>query len=373
MTHATDMQSLFAQRAHLGDFLNAEKITEGIGLALSGGGYRAMLYHAGAIRRLNELGLLPDLCEVASVSGGSITAGVLARAWNKLRFDAEGRAANLEEEFVAPLMRFAKVALDVRAGLIGLLPGRSAGAEVAIAYDKHLFHGASLQDLPDKPRFTFMATNLESGSAWRFAKDYAADHRVGRINNPQHALAKVVAASSAFPPFLSPVEFDLSSSTVEDMAHTDMHRAPFTQRAFLTDGGVFDNLGLERIWKRCRTVFVSNAGLTIPQIGSHKGRWVGQVFRVIGLIQLQADSSRRRILFGMSNLGQRDVAYWSTDEAPSRYGTPVFDLTAEEVHAVSSMRVRLSPFTDNEIELLLRAGHAGAAASLEARRIRLAA
>jgi len=60
----------------------------GIALCLSGGGYRAMLFHLGTIWRLNELGILRKLDRVSSVSGGSITAGVLGFAWNKLTFDA---------------------------------------------------------------------------------------------------------------------------------------------------------------------------------------------------------------------------------------------------------------------------------------------
>jgi NTE family protein len=47
---------------------------EGIALCLSGGGYRAMLFHLGALWRLNELGYLPTLARISSVSGGSITA-----------------------------------------------------------------------------------------------------------------------------------------------------------------------------------------------------------------------------------------------------------------------------------------------------------
>ena len=49
-----------------------------IALCLSGGGYRAMLFHVGALWRLNEVGYLSKLSRVSSVSGGSITAGVLA-------------------------------------------------------------------------------------------------------------------------------------------------------------------------------------------------------------------------------------------------------------------------------------------------------
>jgi NTE family protein len=129
-----------------------------------------MLYHAGALIRLNELCFLPQLQEVASVSGGSITSGQLARAWSELRFDATGRAENLIEAVVGPLVRFASVAVDVKATLLGLLPGRTAADVVAAKYDYHLFAGATLQDTPDKPRFTFMATNLQTGSGWRFAK-----------------------------------------------------------------------------------------------------------------------------------------------------------------------------------------------------------
>ena len=87
-----DMQRSFADRHTNGDFLNADKLEDVIGLCLSGGGYRAMVYHAGALVRLNELGFLAQLREVASVSGGSITAGMLALAWPKLQFDAGGRA-----------------------------------------------------------------------------------------------------------------------------------------------------------------------------------------------------------------------------------------------------------------------------------------
>jgi len=46
-----------------------------IGLALSGGGYRATIYHLGTFRKLKELGLLNKINVISSNSGGSITAG----------------------------------------------------------------------------------------------------------------------------------------------------------------------------------------------------------------------------------------------------------------------------------------------------------
>jgi predicted acylesterase/phospholipase RssA len=72
------------------DFLGGQKLEEGIGLCLSGGGFRAMLFHLGAFIRMNELGLLANLDRVASVSGGSIAAGALAVAASVSRQDAAG-------------------------------------------------------------------------------------------------------------------------------------------------------------------------------------------------------------------------------------------------------------------------------------------
>jgi NTE family protein len=363
-----DMQRSFAARAGTNDFLLAEKLEDAIGLCLSGGGYRAMIYHVGALTRLNELGFLPKLQEIASVSGGSITAGMMAVAWPNLRFDDTGRAVNLAELVADPLIRFAAISVDVKAILTGLLPGRTAADSIAAAYDRHLFDGATLQDIPDSPRFTFMATNLQTGSGWRFAKAYAADYRVGRIDHPRLALSCVVAASSAFPPFLSPVRLRFGRDTVMPAAGADLHRSPFTEVAVLTDGGVYDNLGLERVWKRCRTILVSNAGRNTPEIGSPTGRWTGQLFRTLHLVQQQAENSRKRILFGMNNLQQRNVAFWSIEVPISAYGVAdALPMTAESAATAANMRTRLNPLMPAEINLLLRAGYAGADASLRSR------
>lgn len=365
---AEDMQSLFAAASAQGDFIQARKLEDTIGLCLSGGGYRAMIYHVGAIIRLNELGFLPRIGEIASVSGGSITAGLLALRWQNLRFDDDGRATNLHEVFVAPLLRFAGKGIDIRAILYGLIPGCSAADSLVRAYDRHLFAGACLQDITDFPRFTFMATNLQTGSGWRFGRGYAADYRVGLIDRPVIPLARVVAASSAFPPFLSPVRIDLSCEAVQATAGADLHREPFISTAVLSDGGVYDNLGLERIWKRCRTILVSNAGRTIPEVGHPTGRWIGQMFRTLGLIQQQAEHSRRRLLFGMANQGQRRVAYWSIDATSADYALPdAVPFSAEEAEAAASLRTRLNAFSLDEQRLLLRAGYAGADFSLRVR------
>ena len=63
-----------------------------VGLCLSGGGYRAAVFHLGSLIRLNEAGLLPRLRTVSSVSGGSIIAAFLGLRWDPLQFGPDGRA-----------------------------------------------------------------------------------------------------------------------------------------------------------------------------------------------------------------------------------------------------------------------------------------
>src|SRR2546423_6552595 len=88
-----------------------QKPEEGIALCLSGGGYRAMLFHLGALWRLNELAYLPKLNRISSVSGGSIIAGVLGHRWQRLGF-LNDRAANFQTEVVTTIRAMASRTID---------------------------------------------------------------------------------------------------------------------------------------------------------------------------------------------------------------------------------------------------------------------
>ena len=362
----SDVQTQFETRADRNDLLSAVKIEETTGLCLSGGGFRAMVYHTGSIVRLNEMGYLPKIREIASVSGGSIVAAALGLAWRDMKFDGEGYAVNLNETFVIPVIRLTKLGVDLKAFLLGLLPGFSSADEVAKAYDRLLLFEATLQDLPNIPRITFMTTNLQTGTGWRFAKDYAADYRVGRIDHPTFRLSKIVAASSAFPPFLSPVKLDFETGIVQPMEGTDLHRLPYIKGAILTDGGVYDNLALERVWKRCRTVLVSNAGKLAPELGTPTGRWFGQLFSTFSILQQQGENMRRRMLFAMHNAKQRNVAYWSIDTPIAHYRLPdaINSIPPKTTLEVAAIPTRLNRMTSLEVKLLLESGYAGADASL---------
>ena len=74
-----------------------------------------MLFHLGTLWRLNELGYLPRIDRVSSVSGGSIAAAVLGMNWSELGFDADGRAVHFEDRIVAPIRGLAGRTLDAAA------------------------------------------------------------------------------------------------------------------------------------------------------------------------------------------------------------------------------------------------------------------
>ncbi|HZV75267.1 MAG TPA: patatin-like phospholipase family protein [Conexibacter sp.] len=344
----------------------------GIALCLSGGGYRAMLFHAGALLRLAEAGLLAQVARFSSVSGGSITAGVLALAWDDLQREGFASAA-VRRRVVEPLRTQAGVTIDVRAVLSGLLlPRRTVGDELARRYAP-LFGEATLQDLPDEPpRFTFNATNLQSTALFRFAKAYAADWRVGWIEAPALPLRDVVAASSAFPPVLSPATVpvspaDFKAGSGEPGTNTDAYR----RAPVLTDGGVYDNLGLETAWKNYETVLVSDGGgkaAPAPRVGR---TWPAHMHRVLMTIDNQVRSLRKRALLASYRAHERRGAYWSVRTHIADYHLdPVLPCPEDQVSVLAATPTRLAKLPDFTQERLINWGYAVSDAAIRAHVLR---
>ena len=289
----------------------------GSALCLSGGGYRAMVFHLGAIWRLYECGLLGRLSRVSSVSGGSITAGLLALRWQAITPVAPERG-RFEREMVAPIRALASKTLDVWSVVKGVfLPGRISDY-FAATLDKDLYGGATLQDLPDDqngPRFVINATNLKSGVLWRFSKPYMGDYRTGRVFNPVFSLARAVAASSGFPPVLAPLAFSLDPATIKVEEGNDLHFPPFTTEIRLADGGVYDNLGLETAWKNYRTVFVSDAGGKMAAERNPWTDWASLSYRILMMTYQGVVTLRKRQVIASftappEEVVHRDGAYW---------------------------------------------------------------
>ena len=86
---------------------------------------------------------------------------------------------------------------------------------------------------------------------------------------------------------------------------------PYTTRPLLADGGVYDNLGLETVFKHYKTIIVSNAGGRMQPKGRVPGDWVRQSYRVLEAINHQVRSLRKRNLLSALSKGERHGVYWS--------------------------------------------------------------
>ena len=333
-------------------------LEDGPALCLSGGGYRAMLFHTGVLWRLNEFGYLPKLRRISSVSGGSITAGLLAMRWDSLDF-SNGTAPSFREQVVDPIMKLASHTIDIWAGLKGIFWFGSISKYVASSYKKYLFGETTLREITSKdpqsaPFFVFNSTSVQSGVLWRFTRDYMWDYRVGKIVGRTVPLAIAITASSAFPPFLSPLTLRFEASDFVPDSGTDMQGDKFRDRVVLTDGGVYDNLGLETVWKNFKTVLVSDAGGGFDIEDNPKRNWLSHTYRTLNTIDNQVRSLRKRQVVDSYIAGIRSGSFWSirSDIAgdysvPNMLDCPVSRTT--ELANISTRLGKLDPVTQKRL------------------------
>jgi NTE family protein len=206
---------------------------------------------------------------------------------------------------------------------------------------------------------------MQSGALWRFMKQYMRDYRVGEIVNPEISLAVAVAASSAFPPVLSPVVIERKHSDYTPASGLDLQRPPYTTRVVLTDGGVYDNLGLETAWKKYKTILVSDAGGTLDAEEQPKRDWPRQFYRVTNLIDNQVRALRKRQVVGAYLDGTRTGAYWSIRSDLAHFGcAQTLPCPFERTLALANTPTRLARIAPITQERLINWGYAVTDAAL---------
>ena len=326
------------------------------GLALSGGGFRATLFHLGAIWRLNEMALLSEIGQFSSVSGGSILAGLLAVRWSRLDF-RNGVAVNLQDEIVAPVWEFCSRNVDVVAVALGLVSGTWA---LERSYRKHLVGASKLRDLPDCPEFVFNAAHIETGRNATLSKAGLHTWRLGDVELPDLELAKTIAASSACPPFFPAVTLDVDPDAFVKTEYADLfHRDDLQGRLSLTDGGAYDNLGVHAI-RNCPTMLVSDGSTPLRPTG---GRWYARpldhrIMRPMATAVEQTRAIRRREIVAQFTGGYKKGALWYANTDIRNY--PVkspFAVKPEWREHFGSVRTRLNAFSDTEKSMLINWGY----------------
>jgi predicted acylesterase/phospholipase RssA len=340
-----------------------------IGLALSGGGFRATLFHLGLIRFLRDADILRQVTHITSVSGGSIMAAHLALNWDRYTGSAEefDQAASHLLDFIrldvrnrilrrfplGLLVRWPRVLLGLsnrRLTRTGLLEGQ---------YEKHLYGDRSLFELPESPELHILATNLSEGCLCSFSRDglwmmqqKGGQPQIERIRVGLATIPMAVAASSAFPGFFPPLE--LTGREV------GARGGEFGPQAY-TDGGVFDNLGVRMFrWltplltgdKALDGILVSDVGKPFEvQVNRRAGGLIRTAMRASDILMdrvWQLENENFQDTFGFVFARVTDVA-GPHDDATA--------LHPEVQRQTAGIRTDLDAFSPLEISCLIRHGY----------------
>jgi NTE family protein len=225
-----------------------------LGLALSGGGYRAVAFHLGVLRALNKMNLLEDIDVISSVSGGSIIAAYYAlhkdEPFEKIE---EGIRNGLSKSALKWVIVYAAVIVLIPIVLtfcfspwclllyvllfffeFKIVPSSSM---IARAYDSIFFDRKKLKDLPEAPVVAINSTDFETSRVFTFSKkdvggyDYKEDGK-SIINGDEIPLSFAVSTSTCVPYVFSPAR---------------INKKYFVNGAYkenlLVDGGLYDNQG----------------------------------------------------------------------------------------------------------------------------------
>ena len=339
---------------------------KGIALALSGGGFRATLFHLGALRRLNELGVLASLDAVSSVSGGSIMAACLADAMISGPQDAGKPLPNFDT-LVAKVHALTSYNLRRKILFERLEPTNwhhSLPELVAKELATHVTD-KSLAALPLRPRFLFCATDMVFGVNWIYTNDCAGDYEAGYTEQgiDQIQIAHAAAASACFPPVFEPIGTEVPPANFSGGRATGPEADACRARIRLSDGGVYDNMGLEPVWKSAEIVLVSDAG-GLFDYAPDRGT-ISDIKRYSDIMGNQARALRKRWLIASlkSGVGPGELpdfkgTYWETAGYRAKYDPSDASGYSQEVaKLIGQIRTDLDSFSPGECAALENHGY----------------
>ncbi|OCT16703.1 hypothetical protein A8709_08525 [Paenibacillus pectinilyticus] len=257
--------------------LNNKKIdlaTKKVGLALSGGGYRAAFFHLGVLARLAELDILKHINVISTVSGGSIIGALyylklkerLSQEQPMQHSDYINLIMNLEGDFVRGVSKNirSKIFLHPLNELYSVFINREK--ILGNLYAKYFrYSNVSMAQLKgtsgaeNLPKLIINATLLGNGGHYFFSDENMGQYIDPKIVNSkgiihysehnQIFLKDAVAASSAVPGLFNYVNFKVG---------TEKHK--------VVDGGAFDNLGIYALQKEvCDLMIISDGSRQISE------------------------------------------------------------------------------------------------------------
>ena len=148
-----------------------------------------------------------------------------------------------------------------------------------------------------------------------------------------------------------------------------LHMPPYTTEVMLSDGGVYDNLGLETAWKRNRTILVSDGGGQMAPAPRPGTNWLQQAQRVQSVTDNQVRSLRKRQTIAGFARGDRDGTYWGIRSDIEHFSPPsggVLPCPQERTMVLARIPTRLRKMPDGLQERLINWGYAVCDAAMRA-------
>ncbi|MCP4582834.1 MAG: patatin-like phospholipase family protein [candidate division Zixibacteria bacterium] len=277
-----------------------------IGIALSGGGIRAAVFHLGVLARLAEDGLLEQFAYLSSVSGGSLVTGLIyslscykwpdsekfkSMVFRKARHTLT--STNIQRDSLFRLLTKPQYIFQGKAKLI------SESLKKRWRIDK------MIHDIPVHPRWAINATTYETGKNWRFIPERMGDYIVKYTPNPKISLSDAIAASAAYPGLIGPLKLKTSKYKWFKFGKDKKLSVSVKQEDklfHLWDGGVYDNLGTEALYKpgkdpyhhKINFLLISDASKSLENEKSMS--FYKRAFRLVNISMDQVRSLRSRQL-----------------------------------------------------------------------------
>ena len=220
-----------------------------IGLALSGGGIRAAVFHCGVLQRLAIDNMLEEVWAISTVSGGSLVSGLI---WseNKLKWPTSTEYLQVVLPAIKQHITGTNIEKEYFWATLSApwLWNRGRAHLLARAMEKNWRISGRLNQLEDKPLWSINTTCYETGKNWRFSQEKMGDYVTKYVARPTVTIADAIAASAGVPGIIGPLVIKSKEHTWTEYGGTTITKTPHKQYK-LWDGGVYDNLGVEALFK----------------------------------------------------------------------------------------------------------------------------
>lgn len=349
-----------------------------LALALSGGGIRAMVFHAGVLRYLSEKGYLENVSQISSVSGGSLLVGMIYKENNY-----EWPTSNQYKNNIYPKIKkqLCNKSLQCSAVLELLKPNNwiyifSRANVIAKTIEKLWGIDKRLNDIPDYPVWSINGTNAESGKRFRFKHDKCGDYSIGYSQSQEFKIAEAIAVSAAFPGGIGPLVIKMNKHTWkkrknwDDPEGSEIKITPEYKEIHIYDGGVYDNLGTEPFFDIGKgepkedgySILVSDAGSPFTKTFTKGILNPIRLMRILDITMDQSRSLRVRSLMnyflkdkdngGYLMIGQNPKNILSENEfSGDRWQSN------EDTNSASSFGTNLKKISTGDFDLISRHGY----------------